>query len=109
MRTLIHSQKDSSYKRQSCARTVIAGCGSTRRKQMQTEGEVNENGTSGHGKASSSEAVQLDGVARDALVGKEGRDLSALVALELDDLPHLLVVDERAVAGELLSRCEKYG
>ena len=35
---------------------------------------------------------------------EEVADLDALVALELDDLPHLLVVDEGAVAGEFLWR-----
>jgi hypothetical protein len=48
------------------------------------------------------ETVNLDRRLRDALLDEERGDLLALVALELDDLPHLRVLDERAVARELL-------
>jgi len=36
---------------------------------------------------------------------QERGNLDALIALELDDLPHLLVVDKGAVAGEFLLEC----
>ena len=48
--------------------------------------------------------MHLDRGAVDAVLDEEVADLDALVALELDDLPHLLVVDEGAVAGEFLWR-----
>jgi hypothetical protein len=48
------------------------------------------------------ETVNFDRGGRNTLLGEEGGDLLALVALKLNDLPHLLVVDERAVACELL-------
>jgi hypothetical protein len=54
------------------------------------------------GGAGGSEAVDLDRGGGDALLDEKVGDLLALVALELDDLAHLLVVDERAVARELL-------
>jgi hypothetical protein len=50
-----------------------------------------------------SEPVQLNGVARDALLGEEVGHLRALITLELDNLAHLFVVDESAVAGKFLS------
>jgi len=53
-------------------------------------------------RARSSETMNLDGVLADTLADEEGGDLRTLVTLELDDLAHLLVVDERAVARELL-------
>lgn len=48
------------------------------------------------------EPMQLDGTLGDAFLDEEVGDLKALVALELDDLPVLLVVNEGAVAGKLL-------
>ncbi len=48
--------------------------------------------------------MHLDGSSIDSFIGKEGGNLDTLVTLELDDLAHLLVVDECAVAGELLNK-----
>lgn len=50
----------------------------------------------------SSETVQLDGVLRDSFFCQEVGDLYPLITLQLDDLTHLLVVDEGAIAGEFL-------
>ena len=50
----------------------------------------------------SSEPVNLDSRLRDPFLGEEIRYLESLITLELDDLTHLLVVDEGAVAGEFL-------
>lgn len=49
-----------------------------------------------------SESVYLDGGLLDPILGQKRRDLDALITLQLDDLAHLLVVDEGAVAGEFL-------
>jgi hypothetical protein len=40
-------------------------------------------------------------------VDEELTDLGSLVALELDDLPRLIILDKSAVAGELLRRGRK--
>jgi len=54
------------------------------------------------------ETVDLDSRLLQAVLNEERSDLGALVALELDDLAHFLVVDERSVAGEfLLERLEE--
>ena len=49
-----------------------------------------------------SETVDLDGALRDALLNKECGDLQPLVALQLDDLSSLLILNESTVAGEFL-------
>lgn len=49
-----------------------------------------------------SEPVHFDSGLVDFVLDEERRDLGPLVALQLDDLAHLLVVDEGAVAGEFL-------
>jgi len=46
--------------------------------------------------------VQLDSGLGNPLFGEEGRNLEALVTLELDHLTHLFVFDEGAVASKLL-------
>jgi len=46
--------------------------------------------------------VHLDGRLLDTILGEEVGDLGTLVALELDNLAHLLVVNKSAVAGEFL-------
>lgn len=53
------------------------------------------------------EPMQLDSVPRDALFDKEVCNLDPLIALKLDDLTHLLIVNEVAVASELLRRSDK--
>ena len=49
--------------------------------------------------------MDLDGRLLQAVLDEESRDLGTLVALQLDDLTHLLVLDKGAVAGELLRIC----
>jgi hypothetical protein len=46
--------------------------------------------------------MQLDGVLRDSLFREEADNLKPLITLKLDDLTHLLVVNESAVASKLL-------
>ena len=46
--------------------------------------------------------MQLDGRPGDPFLGEEVRDLDSLIALELDDLAHFLVVNEGPVAGKFL-------
>jgi hypothetical protein len=46
--------------------------------------------------------VQLDGGLGDPFLREEVGDLEPLITLKLNDLTHLLVVDESAVAGEFL-------
>jgi TFIIF-interacting CTD phosphatase-like protein len=46
--------------------------------------------------------MELDDVLRNPLFGEEALNLDSLVTLELDDLAHLVVVDERPVAREFL-------
>lgn len=46
--------------------------------------------------------MQLDGVLRNALLREELDNLKPLITLQLDDLTHLLVVNESAVASKLL-------
>jgi hypothetical protein len=46
--------------------------------------------------------VHLDSGLFNPVLGEERRDLDTLITLQLDDLPHLLVVDKGAVAGEFL-------
>lgn len=53
-------------------------------------------------RASSSETVQFDGVLRDSFFCQEVGDFHPLITLQLDDLTHLLVVDECAIASEFL-------
>lgn len=53
---------------------------------------------------SNSEPVHLDGGPGDTFFSKEGEYLGPLITLELDDLAHLFVLDEGAVAGEFLKR-----
>lgn len=48
------------------------------------------------------EPVHLDSTLFHSVVDQEGGDLNALITLQLDDLAHLLVFDERAVASEFL-------
>jgi len=48
------------------------------------------------------ESMQLDRALGNALFGQELGNLQALIALELDDLARLFVVDEGTVAGEFL-------
>ena len=47
--------------------------------------------------------MDLDGALRDALLNKECGDLQPLVALQLDDLSSLLILNESTVAGKFLS------
>lgn len=54
---------------------------------------------------SNSEPVHLDGGPGDTFFSKEGEYLGPLITLELDDLAHLFVLDEGAVAGEFLLEC----
>lgn len=49
-----------------------------------------------------SEPMQLDVSLRDSLFRKEVGDLDSLITLKLDDLTHLLVVNESAVASKFL-------
>lgn len=49
-----------------------------------------------------SEPVQLYGVLRNAIFREEIGDLEPLITLKLDDLTHLLVFNESAVAGKFL-------
>ena len=49
-----------------------------------------------------SETVDLDGALRDALLNEECGDLQPLVALQLDDLSSLLILNESTVAGKFL-------
>lgn len=46
--------------------------------------------------------MQLDGLLVNAVLGEEIGDLESLIALELDDLAHLLILDKGAVAGKFL-------
>lgn len=46
--------------------------------------------------------MQLDHALGKTFFGKECGNLESLVALELDNLTHLLVIDESSVTGELL-------
>lgn len=46
--------------------------------------------------------MQLDGVLRDSFFCQEIGDLYPLITLQLDDLAHLLVVDEGTIASEFL-------
>lgn len=46
--------------------------------------------------------MQLDGRPGDPFLGEEVGDLDSLIALELDDLAHFLVVNEGSVAGKFL-------
>ncbi len=39
-----------------------------------------------------------------SVIDQERRDLGTLVSLELNDLAHLLVIDDSTVAGEFLDR-----
>jgi len=48
------------------------------------------------------EPMELDSVSRDTLFGEEICNLDPLVTLKLNDLTHLLIVNEVAVARELL-------
>jgi hypothetical protein len=48
------------------------------------------------------ESMHLDGRSLNSILGQEGGDLGALISLKLDDLSHLLIVDEGAIAGEFL-------
>jgi len=48
------------------------------------------------------EPMQLDGILRDPLFREEADNLKPLITLKLDDLTHLLVVNESAVASKLL-------
>ena len=47
--------------------------------------------------------MQLDGALGNALLDQKGLNLEPLVALELDDLASLLILDEGTVASEFLS------
>ena len=51
------------------------------------------------------ETVDLDCGPLYAVLDEESRDLCTLVALELDNLTHLLVLDESSVAGKLFLEC----
>jgi len=54
------------------------------------------------------ETMQLDGVLGDTLLSYEVLNLDPLVALELDDLASLLILDEGTIASEfLLERLEE--
>ena len=54
-----------------------------------------------------SESMQFNGVLRNALFCEEIGNFDPLIALKLNDLTHLLIVHEVAVASELLHRvCE---
>jgi hypothetical protein len=57
------------------------------------------------GMVSRLETVDLDSRPLHAVLDEESRDLCTLVALELDNLTHLLVVYKSAVAGELFLEC----
>jgi hypothetical protein len=46
--------------------------------------------------------VNLNGGLFHPIFNQEGGDLGALISLELDDLTHLLVVNERSITGEFL-------
>jgi len=48
--------------------------------------------------------MHLDGGFLQAILDEEGGDLGTLVSLKLDDLAHLLIVDECTVASEFLRR-----
>jgi len=50
------------------------------------------------------EPMQLDGVPRDALFDEEVGNLDPLVTLKLNDLTHLRIVNEVAVASKLLQQ-----
>jgi hypothetical protein len=52
--------------------------------------------------ADRSESMHLDGGFFHSVIDEEGRYLGALVSLKLNNLAHLLVIDEGAVACELL-------
>jgi len=54
-----------------------------------------------------SEPVQLDGGLWDPLFSEEVGDLDPLITLKLDDLTHLLVVNESTVASKFLLECFK--
>jgi len=49
--------------------------------------------------------MYFDGGLVDLVLDEERRDLGTLIALQLDNLAHLLVVDERAIASEFLLEC----
>lgn len=55
-----------------------------------------------HSAEPNSEPVHLDGGLLNSIADQEGRDLGALITLELDYLAHLLVFNESAIAGEFL-------
>lgn len=46
--------------------------------------------------------MQLDGLLVYTVLGEEIGDLESLIALKLDDLTHLLILDKCAVAGKFL-------
>lgn len=46
--------------------------------------------------------MHLNSALVDPVLDEERRDLDTLVTLQLDDLAHLLVVDERAIASKFL-------
>jgi hypothetical protein len=46
--------------------------------------------------------VQFDGLLVDTIFGEKVGYLNTLITLKLDDLTHLLVIDECTVAGEFL-------
>jgi hypothetical protein len=48
--------------------------------------------------------VHFDDVPRDTLLSEEGGYFDPLITLQLDNLTHLLVVNEGAVTGEFLRR-----
>jgi hypothetical protein len=48
--------------------------------------------------------MQLDGLLVDTVFGEKVGYLDALITLKLDDLTHLLVVNEGTVTGKLLDR-----
>ena len=50
--------------------------------------------------------MHLYGGSINAFVGEESRYLDTLVALQLDDFAHLLVVNECAIAGKLLRKSQ---
>jgi len=51
--------------------------------------------------------MQLDRALRNALFSQELGNLKTLIALELDDLARLFVVDEGTIAGEFLQTSRK--
>lgn len=53
------------------------------------------------------EPMQLDSVPRDALFNEEVCNLDPLITLKLNNLTHLLIVNEVAVASEFLQRFGK--